>query len=304
MLHWRPAVGMNNHHPNNGIAAEAESEMVSWILRQGFNPSDLRALDRSGRSLWHAAATGRLERCKHLMTRGLGDMISHKGYDGRSPLMLAIINKKEETANWLIDNGADTGVIYSKKQVYPNPEYLVPSTTVFAVSAQYMSSGFVKELADKVAPEHLYEADEEDRSPMRLALRNPTSAVSILKYLILRGVDLRSKDFKLGYRQPRRQLLDWVEAEVRAHQTFVTLVLGCGVGGTRERSLTKEMLTQWRRSGRLSGGPNENQLLKLRGAGMTGARMRIGGFLCRQGEEIKRLRRARVILSAAFAGSA
>ena len=86
MLHWRPAVGMNNQLSNNGIAAEAESEMVSWILRQGFNPSDLRALDRSGRSLWHAAATGRLERCKHLLTRGLGDMISHKGYDGRSPL--------------------------------------------------------------------------------------------------------------------------------------------------------------------------------------------------------------------------
>ena len=100
------------------------------------------------------------------------------------------------------------------------------------------------------------------RAPSTLSTHtlHPHPQSSILQYLILRGVDLRSKDFQLGYRQARRQLLDWLQAEVRAHRTFVTVVLGCGVGGTCERSLTKEMATQWHRLGRLSGGPNENQV--------------------------------------------
>ena len=47
--------------------------------------------------------------------------------------------------------------------------------------------------------------------------------------------------------------------------------------------------------------PPPPQLLKLRGDGMTDVRMRIGGFASHQGEEIRRLRRAKVVLSAAFA---
>ena len=68
------------------IELEAKAEMTSWVRRLGFNPDDLRAFDRSGRCLWHAAATGGIERCEHLKASGLGDMISHNGYDGRSPL--------------------------------------------------------------------------------------------------------------------------------------------------------------------------------------------------------------------------
>lgn len=115
-----------------------------------------------------------------------------------------------------------------------------------------MSTEFVEELADKVSPEHLSEADEEDRSPMRLALRNTTSAVEILKYLILRGVDLRARDFASGYRQQRRKVLDWVRSELQLHRMFVALVLGCGVHDIREQQLIEE--------GRMSDETNENQV--------------------------------------------
>ena len=33
--------------------------------------------------------------------------------------------RPDDAARYLIEHGADTGVIYSKKQVYPNPEHLV-----------------------------------------------------------------------------------------------------------------------------------------------------------------------------------
>ena len=78
----------------------------------------------------------------------------------------------------------------------------------------------------------------------------------------------------------RRQLASWVAAELATRDTFVNLVLGCGVHGSRD-------LPQAQRS----------PLHKLRGNVNTQARQYIAQCLgVRVGEEARRLRRAAATL--------
>lgn len=159
-----------------------------------------------------------------------------------------------------------------------------------------MSYTFVRELIDsgKVPPEHLGLPSKYDQTPMNEAwFRDTRHGMPIVKLLVLRGVLVRPQDFRnpslSGILRERIEgLIEWANADLAIRDTFLELVLGCGVHGGRD-------LPPARRS----------QLMKLRGDGNTDARQRIASCLgVRVGVEVGRLRRAVMVWREVEGGTA
>ena len=113
-------------------------------------------------------------------------------------------------------------------------------TTVFCVACRVMSFSFVEELAGKVAPDHLALPDNDDNSPMGRAFGHNAALggyLSIVRFLILRGVPVRPQDFPAtrsgggpSLLPRRRQLLASIEADLTLNDhTWIGQVLAGGV---------------------------------------------------------------------------
>ena len=281
-----------------------DEEGWQWVRRRGFG-ANLRGREPQGATVWHVAgAEGRTDMCRWLKAQGVLDEINMKLSDytqvGRdlTPLMVAIapwassaedvtIAELEGTARWMMANGADINAMDNNQ------------CTIFAAACAAMSFEFVRELADMVPPEHLTLPEKENGlTPMSYAMIcNEKHGVKISKMLILRGLPAMAQaefsnllgvlkeSLKLRYFAVRRQLVSWVSAELAPRDTFVNLVLGCGVHGSRDRDRD---LPQAQRS----------QLHKLRGFINTQARINIAQYLgVRVGEKAGRLRRAAATLT-------
>ena len=121
--------------------AEAEAIVRTW----GLDPANLRATFGSdGMTVWHEAGRrGDIDMCRWLKAQGLLDMINNRNEDGETPLMGAIGFQEEDTAKWMVANGADLAAVDTSQR------------TAFYLACKYMSFAFVQDLADKVPPEHL-----------------------------------------------------------------------------------------------------------------------------------------------------
>ena len=113
-------------------------------------------------------------------------------------------------------------------------------TTIFSLSCTLLSSGFVRDIVDKVPKEHWTMPDKNGWTPLFVAsIFNPVHRQGISRLLTLRGVPVLHDDFRGGEDRPdyleyRRQLLRWAQDELALHHTFWALVLGCGVHGSRD----------------------------------------------------------------------
>ena len=283
-----------------------DEEGWQWAPRWGFG-ANLRGRTYRGATMWHVAgAQGRTDMCRWLKAQGVLDEINMKLSDytqvGRdlTPLMVAIapwassaedvtIAELEGTARWMMANGADINAMDNNQ------------CTIFAAACAAMSFEFVRELADMVPPEHLTLPEKEHGlTPMSYAMIcNEKHGVKISKMLILRGLPAMAQaefsnllgvlkeSLKLRYFAVRRQLVSWVSAELAPRDTFVNLVLGCGVHGSRDRDRDRDLPHAQR-----------SQLHKLRGSINTQARINIAQYLgVRVGEEAGRLQRAAATLT-------
>ena len=142
--------------PAPALAMMSDADMTAWIERYqrtralqpgaiGLDPGGLRAACPEGRpGLWHAAGLdGRTDVCEYLKSKGLLDLIEGRDSGGWTPLHAALSYKKEETARWMMDHGADVNAV-------DRGNY-----SVFHFACRRMNPSFVEELAGKVAPEHL-----------------------------------------------------------------------------------------------------------------------------------------------------
>ena len=278
-----------NHH---SMASEVptDEEAWRWVAQQGYE--DLRGTSLLDLTVWHwAAMHGRADICRWLEAQGVSDGKNATDDRGRTPLhyLVAIdcdtlpdrFPAYEETALWMIANGADVKTVDMQQR------------TVFAYACTYMSFAVARELADKVPPEHLTMPGENGFTPIKLAFSyTKRDAMPITQMLILRGVPVLLQDFFLRQSVPydldklikqrnlANQLASWAMSEVATRDTFLALVLGCGIHGSRDVAPAQR-----------------SQLLNLRGDGNTDVRMRIAGYLgVRLGEEAGRLRRAANVL--------
>lgn len=207
---------------------------------------------------------------------------------GFSPLFWSVFYNRIDTALWMIAHGADPCIITANQ-----------NATILAIACQYSSPSFVAELASRV-PGHIALTDAQDLSPMHYALMG--NKVSIMKLLVLLGVPIRRQDFPssipgfvaFDLLEPRNELRSWVEDEVRVHNMFITLVLGCGV----HHRDAKEKQTKRRYS--TTGTSASCQLAKLRSGALTEVRMMLAACLGvrTSAAEIRRLRYAREELRA------
>ena len=311
----------------------------------GLDPGSLRAACPEGHDgLWHAAGEqGRTDVCEYLKSKGLLDLIDgHKsnGYllDGYTPLHHALFHKKEETARWMVDNGADINAINTYFNI-----------SAFRYACGSMSPSFVEELAGKVAPEHLTMCSNIGESPMQTAFTRTPDSLAVVRMLILRGIPARPDDFPAvdspddfpatAYGRDllprRRELLASLEADLDLNdRTFLGLFLAGGVHApytpapavttTTTTATTKRVYTQrpdggWRdpvtvpcephpvvtavptigRSGRVAARVRENHLPKLRGYRNSEVRMEIAAFLgVREAPDLARLRAVRDVVAA------
>ena len=147
--------------------------------------------------MWHIAGReGRTDMCRWLKAQGAVDEINVADHEGWIPLMAAIIGsreasledgktitEREETARWMVANGADIKAVAN---------YQYQCTTVFILACEVMSFEFACELADMVPPEHLtlpLELEGHCVCPlMASAMANEQHGVQISSMLILRGV--------------------------------------------------------------------------------------------------------------------
>ena len=90
------------------------------------------------------------------------------GVQGTTALMKAITEGKEETARWMVANGADVKATESDR------------STVFANACAHMSCDFVRELADKLPPEHLAMPNKFNHTPMYYAAVDNSRSVTTL----------------------------------------------------------------------------------------------------------------------------
>ena len=247
---------------------------ATWLIEHGADLADvnnLRAPNLHGTTVWHLVAqAGRTDVLRWLEDKGLLDMINDRDRGGDTPLIKALNRATEGAARWLIEHGADITAVDDYYQA-----------TAFHVACNRMSFAFVQDLADKVPPGHLTQADKYGMSPMRAAAARSSASdgLRIVSMLVLRGVPVPDWVFVNGR---RRKLRAWANAELAIHRTYVALVIGCGVHASRD-------LPPAQRS----------QLMKLRGDSNTDARMRIARCLgVRTGAELGRVRRAAEVWSA------
>ena len=151
------------------MAMPSDAEAEATLRRWGHHPTDLRATNYHGENAWHiAGASGRIDMCRWLKARGASDVMDARGDgprcpyggEGTTPLMKAIAERKEETAQWLVANGADVKATESD------------GSTVFANACAHLSCEFVRALAEKVIkvpPEHLAMPNAFDHTPMYYA---------------------------------------------------------------------------------------------------------------------------------------
>ena len=329
------------------LEALRDEATTAWVAeRLGLQAEAIRSMDPSslrplcckgGYTLWHAACErGRTDVCEYLKSKGLLDLIEQhdKSYGrlmaGWTPLHIALVYAQEETAKWMMDNGADINAINGE------------NVSVFRVACAYMSTSFVEELAGKVAPEHLTMCDVHGKSPMQQAFLTFPDPLPIVRMLILRGVPATPEDFPAllhgeSLLPRRRDLLASLEADLNLNdRTFLGLFLAAGVHAptsttacatttTTTIATTKRVRTQrpdgsWgdpvtvpceprrvvtaaptaRRSGQGQVAVRvENHLPKLRGFRNTQVRMEIAGFLGVRGAlDLARLRAVRDVVAA------
>jgi len=267
-----------------------------------------------GSSVWHVAASqGYTEVLRWLKFKGTCDMINDRNNDGSTPLMLAIEAGHEDTARWMVANGADPTV---EDNGYASP-FAPVRGTIFCQACRHSSFSLVQDLAEKIPPEQLTHPVFHRITPMGEAFRSNADRILIVQMLVLRfGYPVRPSDFSGANTEPLRALLDWAEAELATRHTMITLVLGCGVHARRQEGggavgaiigqlraamatgsqvgVTGRDLDVVRRMLRAAG--DENHLYKLRGAGNTDVRMRIARCLgVPKGAEVKRLRAAAAV---------
>ena len=298
----------------------------------GLDPRSLRAQckgDDEACGLWHLAGEqGRTDVCEYLKSKGLLDLIDRR-HHGFTPLLVAMLLEKEETARWMVDNGADMNAA--------TPDH---NASAFTLACGGMSATFVEELASRVTPEQLTTCDSHGSSPMRAAFICNPEPLAVVRMLILRGVPARPEDFPARPDFPanllprRRELLASLDSDLDLNdRTFLGLFLAGGVHArnsstptvttTTTTATTKRVSTQrpdggWsdpvtvpcephlvvtaaptiQRSKRVAARA-ENHLSKLRGFRNTEVRIGIAGFLgVREALDLKRLRAARDVLVA------
>jgi len=262
-----------------------------WLRENGLDPTQPRALNRYGEMAFHSACQqGRTDMCAWLKQKGSSDLMNVPDTGGFSPLFWSVFYNRIDTALWMIAHGADPCIITANQ-----------NATILAIACQYSSPSFVAELASRV-PGHIALTDAQDLSPMHYALLG--NKVSTMKLLVLLGVPIRRQDFPssipgfvaFDLLEPRNELRSWVEDEVRVHNVFVTLVLGCGVHHRDDKQKQK----QTKRRYSTTGTNPSCQLAKLRSGALTEVRMLLAACLGvrTSAAEIRRLRYAREELRA------
>ena len=110
--------------------------MVAWLeiwdLPTDLAADSLRALRYRTLSLWHLAAIhSRIDVCEYIKSKGLLDMIDEAEV-GCTPLHCSMgrddeTHPREETARWMMNNGANINAITNN------------GTTVFNLACRFMS---------------------------------------------------------------------------------------------------------------------------------------------------------------------
>ena len=138
--------------------------VIGWqIARRAIGDPELLRLvaapPQGDDGLWHYAAyRGRTDVCEYLKSKGLLDLVDRRNCDGCTPLHIALLSSRgnQETARWMVDNGADIHAVNDDD-----------NSTTFRCACVKMDLAFVEELAGQVPPDHLTICDCYGDSPLR-----------------------------------------------------------------------------------------------------------------------------------------
>lgn len=103
------------------VVPTSDEEGWRWARKEakgGVGP-DLRGMVKGlcgGHTLWHEAGRqGRTDICRFLAAQGLGAEINVGSEAGGTPLDSAIFWRNEETARWMVANGADVAAMNHRR---------------------------------------------------------------------------------------------------------------------------------------------------------------------------------------------
>lgn len=236
-----------------------------------------------------------------LCDKGGANLLREQDAYGRMPLYYALNEPIKQGLCCVSEDFSDTAFVAIKNGASVT-ERDGGLTTTLSLACRNMSTSVIQLIIETQGFGDLNVVNGKGRSPLWFSLLH--DRFDLFQYLVLAGATIRATDLmEVGDRTDViGRIHRWLSLELCQHHIFISAVL-FGIHGhgqaTQEQALQAQIHAQASASTANYNAPLEkyNQLTKLKGMGMTEARMKIAQYMgVKTGIELRRTREALALL--------